>query len=89
MRRGEVMRILIVQFVPFGRSPPLPRFDHELGVAAAMLRQEGFELALLPADGYRPEALHQAINLHRPDQVLVDIPPTSITAAHHTIVDVA
>ena len=89
MRRGEVMRILIVQFVPFGRSPPLPRFDHELGVAAAMLRQEGFELALLPADGYRPEALHQAINLHRPDQVLVDIPPTSITAAHRTIVDVA
>ena len=83
------MRILIVQFVHSGRSPPLPRFDHELGVAAAMLREEGFELALLAADGYRPEALHDAIKLHRPAQVLVDIPPTSITAAHHTIVDVA
>ncbi len=83
------MRILIVQFVPPGRAGPQPEFRHDLGVAAALLRAEGFELALLPLDGHRGDLLRQAVTDHRATHLLVDIPPVSVTAARHTIVDVA
>ncbi len=83
------MRILMVQFVPPAGQTPLPRFDAPLGITAAMLRADGFVVDLLAMDGYDGQAIHNAINSHRPAHVLVDIPPTSVTAARHTIVDIA
>ena len=83
------MRILIVQFVPPSTGKPLPRYDHELAVAAALLSRDGFELELLALDGHRREPLHKVINRFRPAHVLVNIPPTQVTAARHTIVDIA
>lgn len=83
------MRILILQFVPPARAGPAPEFRHDLGVAVAMLRADGFDVGLLPLDAHRPDLLHQAITQHRATRLLVDIPPTHITAARHSIVDVA
>lgn len=83
------MRILIIQFVAPGRSQPVPRFRHDLGVAAAMLRADGFDVALLPLDGRSEGMLHKAVTETRPTHLLVDIPATHVTAARHTIVDVA
>lgn len=83
------MRILILQFVAPGRTGALPEFEHDLGVAAAMLRSDGFEPDLLAMAGHEPEALREAINRSRPHQILAVVPPTHLTAARHTIMDVA
>ena len=88
LARKETMRVLIIQFVPPTGAQTLPRYDQELAVAATLLRNGGFDLDLLAMDGYRGEALHDAINRHRPAHVLVDIAPTFVTAARHTIVDI-
>ncbi|KPK86561.1 MAG: hypothetical protein AMJ81_00905 [Phycisphaerae bacterium SM23_33] len=58
-------------------------------MAAAMLRQEGFDIALAALNGYDGALLRAAVNQHRPTHVLIEVPPTRLTAAHHTIVDVA
>jgi radical SAM superfamily enzyme YgiQ (UPF0313 family) len=83
------MRILIAQFAQPGQRRPRPQFCHDLGVAAALLRRGGLEVALAALHGYEPDALREAVNRHRPTHVLIDIPPTRVTAARHTIVDVA
>ncbi len=81
------MRILIIQLVP--PSASRPQFRHELGVAAALLAGDGFQLALTALGGYDEPALRDAVNRHRPTHVLIDIPPGRVTAARHTIVDVS
>ena len=83
------MRILILQFVSPGRRGPLPRFDHELGVAAALLKAEGFEVSLAALQGYSRDRLHQAVVEHRPVRVVVQLEPTSLAAARHSIADLA
>lgn len=83
------MRILILQLVPPTTAAVLPKFCHSLGVAAALLKAEGFDVSLAALDGYRPEAVRQAVTLHRPTQVLMDMPATRLTAARHIIADLA
>ncbi len=83
------MRVLILQFVAPSRGQPRPEFHHELGVAVALLRAEGFDVALAAFDGYSPDRLRSAIHQHRPARMLVDVPATRVTAARHSIVDVA
>jgi len=82
------VRILIIQLVP----PPAdgrPRFRHDLGVAAAVLAADGFELSLAALGDCDGEALRRAASRHRPTHVLMDIPPTRVSAARHLVADVS
>lgn len=83
------MRILILQFVPPGAPAPGPRFDHALGVAAALLQADGFEVGLEALAGYHPGQVRQALTRFRPTHVLMDVSPTRLTAARHVAVDLA
>ena len=83
------MGILILQFAPPSHTPDRPRFCQELGVAAALLRQEGIETALAAMTGYDRGRIRAAITAHRPSRVLIDAPPVRATLARHTIADIA
>ncbi len=89
MANGQRLQILILQFVRSDWSRARPEFRHDLGVAVALLKADGFDVALVPLSGYQPVRLRRALNEYRPTHVFVDIPPTRITAARHIIVDVA
>ena len=83
------MRLLILQFTDPRLATPLPRFSHALGLLSALLKADGFDVSLASMPGYRPELLRSAIVRHRPQYVLVDLTPYSVTAAHRSIVDIS
>jgi len=83
------MQLLMLKFTDPRQAEPAPVFSQELGVLSALLQAEGITSRLLLLGGYRPEQLHQAVVRHRPQYVLVEMDPFSVTAAHRTIVDVA
>ncbi len=58
------MRLSILQFVDPGLSNPLPEFSQSLGIAAALLKADGFEVSLITMSGYDAELLRQALLRH-------------------------
>lgn len=83
------MQLLLVQFTDPTRQDLLPRFCPQLGAMAAMLAQQGHSLSLVACGGFDPARLHDAIIEHRPERMLMEIHPTTRTAARRTIVDIA
>ncbi|MHC4717719.1 MAG: radical SAM protein, partial [Planctomycetota bacterium] len=83
------MGILIVQFAPPSHAPDRPRFCNELGIAVALLREAGVDVALTAMTAYERPRLRAAITAHRPAYVLMDVPATRTTPARHTIADIA
>jgi len=83
------MQVLMLQFVDPTAREPLPVFRHEMGRLAAMLKDEGFGCTLVAMNGHRPDLLHRAVIEHRPQYILVELRPCSVTAARRTIVAIA
>lgn len=83
------MDVLLVQFVPPCAGEPLARFDHSLGVAAALMRQEGYSAHLVTVAGRESAPLQRAVAQHRPRRAVVDIDPCCVTAARRTIDELA
>ena len=83
------MRILIIQLTAPMSPPARPEFDHDLGVARAILQADGFDVAFASMTGYDGDLLRQIVSRHRPTHVMMDIPPVQLTAARHIIVDLS
>ena len=83
------MGILIVQFAPPSHAPDRPRFCQELGLATALLRQAGIDVALTAMTAYDRGGLRSAISAHRPTHILMDVPATRAALARHTIGEIA
>ncbi len=82
------MNVLILQFVNPLQPRPQPVFSHNLGVLAAMLKNEGIEASLIALGGYKSDLLREAIVQHRPRAVLAELPLHSVSAVRRTIVDI-
>lgn len=83
------MDILLVQFDDPQLPEPPPRFDNALGIAAALMRREGFEPHLLTLGAFDPKRLGQAVAARRPRYAVVDIDPYSVSTARRTIGELA
>lgn len=83
------MRLMVLQFVNPVQDEPLAEFSNDLGILSALLKADGFDCSLTALGGYRKQLLDAAVEQHRPDVVLAELTPYSITAAHRTIVDLA
>lgn len=79
------MKVLILQFVDPRQTPPRPVFSQSLGTLAAMLKADGVGVCLAALGGFRMDLLKNALDSHRPDAMLIDLVPGSISAAHRTI----
>ncbi len=75
------MRILALQLVPSVRKKLVPRFDPQLGVLLALLRQRGHELSLLGLSKPDVAALKSALARALPQFVYADISPVCAETA--------
>ncbi len=83
------MRLSILQFIDPGLLNPLPEFSHSLGVAAALLKADGFDVSLITQSAYDAERLRQAIIQQRPQYILADLSPCNVTPARRAIADIS
>lgn len=83
------MRLSILQFVDPGLSNPLPEFSHSLGVAAALLKNDGFEVSLITQAGCQDDRLRQAVAQQRPQYILADLSPHNVTPARRAIAELS
>lgn len=83
------MQLLVLQFVDPRQSPPRPVFNHHLGTLVALLRGEGFKVALEALPGFDADRLHQAIVHCRPQHIIAELTAGHIAAARRTLVAVA
>ncbi len=83
------MKLSILQFVDPGLTNPLPEFSHTLGVAAALLKNDGFEVSLITMPGCQDDRLRQAVIQQRPQYILADLSPFNVTPARRAIADIS
>jgi radical SAM superfamily enzyme YgiQ (UPF0313 family) len=83
------VQVLILQFVDPRQGEPRPAFSHALGVLTALLKADGFGVALVPLAGHQPQRLHDAVIAYRPRYVLAELSPYCLAAARRTIGQVA
>ena len=83
------MRLLLLQFTSPTETDPAPRFCPYLGVLASLLQQQGHTLTLAALPGFAPHRIREAIISDRPEYLLVELTPFSLTAARRTVVDIA
>lgn len=78
-----------ILFLSFG-TPRAPRqegvrFDPVLGVLAAVLREQGHEISLLPIKSFDPDPLRERIRNFGPDLLYAQVAPTCPDLARRTL----
>lgn len=79
------MRILAVQFVSAVAGRPAPRFEPQLGVLLALLRDHGHELALVGVANSDAAPLKAALARNLPQMIYADISAVCADAARRTL----
>lgn len=83
------MDVLLIQFVDPRAVDPPSRFDHDLGVLAALLGADGFGVSLLTVGAYQSGRLRQAIIHNRPQVIAAKLPLEALAPARRTLGEVA
>ncbi len=79
------MRILIIQFARDKRKQPLPRFEPDLAVLLAVLKDRGHELSIVGQSHHHPEGVKKALASALPQLIYADISAVCLDVARRSL----